>query len=135
LGLITGVTLKLAPLPRDRVSLIVPAENPASGLTWGVQLVPLCLVTSGLLLVEGTTIPGISAPYALTVTAKALWKNVSKELEQAERQPAQVTAPKAFRPDQVIANEIWQNWLADSEGDMMRLGISPGDLSGMAANL
>jgi D-lactate dehydrogenase (cytochrome) len=135
LGLITEVTLKLAPLPRSRVSLIVPADNLASGLAWGTQLMPLCLVTSGLLLVEGTAIPGISAPYALIFTAEGIWENVSEELDQAERQLVQATAPEGFRSDQVVANDIWQKWLADSHGVLMRLGMSPSGLPGATTSL
>ena len=96
---------------------------------------PLCLVTSGLLLVPGAVVPEISAPYALIFTAEGIWENVNEELDQAERQLNRAGAAKVFRSDQVVANDIWQNWLADSQGFLMRLGVSPGDLPGVATSL
>ena len=57
LGLIADVTLKLAPLPRVRASLIAPLDDLERGLACGARLLRVCLNASALLLVRPPTTP------------------------------------------------------------------------------
>ncbi|MGE5224253.1 MAG: FAD-binding oxidoreductase, partial [Omnitrophica WOR_2 bacterium] len=75
LGLLTEITFKLAPLPRKRLSLVVPVDELKTGLEWGKHLLKTCLVASALILVGQ---PGISgkSPYQLIYTAEGTAEDV-----------------------------------------------------------
>ncbi len=82
LGLITDISLKLLPLPRSRVSLVVPVETLSEGLTLGSKLLRVCLVASALLLCKGCQVAGVTTPYALIYTAEGVAEDVAAELAQ-----------------------------------------------------
>ncbi len=82
LGLITDVTLKLMPVSRTRLSLIVPVDDPGCALACGARLLPICLTASALLLCSGAMVPGSPAPYALVYTAEGMHYDVAAEMAQ-----------------------------------------------------
>ncbi|MFC2054811.1 FAD-binding protein, partial [Chloroflexota bacterium] len=136
LGLITEATLKLAPMPRDRASLVVPVEDLELGLQWNHELLRLCLVASALLLCKG--VEGLSdAPYTLIYTAEGLAEDVAAELFQA-RDVLEVG--DAGRVDQNVTlsgSEVWGHWLQAGEKgsygvqkttSLVRVGVPPKDL-------
>ena len=129
LGLLTDITLKLAPLPRRRAGVIVPVDDLQTGLTWGRALLQLCLVSSALLLVEGAAAPGVSAPYALVFTAEGIPEDVAEELAAAEAVLRQHGAAVSRHGD-VSGSDIWRDWLVATAPTetLVRVGIAPGGL-------
>ncbi len=138
LGLITEVTLKLAPLPRARASLIAPVENLGRALEWATRLLRVCLTASALVLCQGC--PAYpDAPYTLIYTAEGLAEDVRAELAEARAllqtngaaDPAQVDAPSG--------SEAWATWLQSAEGQtsgyLARVGAAPKDLPGVVKDL
>ena len=53
LGLLCDVTLKLAPLPRQRRTLCVPVEDALQGLAWAQATASIWLTTAGVVLGQG----------------------------------------------------------------------------------
>lgn len=137
LGLITDVTLKLAPLPRMRASLVVPVDNVQHGLDWGARLLRVCLVSSALLLCHRCDVPGITTPYALVHTVEGVPEDVMAELAQARDVLAAAGATQVTQLDQLSGSEIWAAivgaQIAHSNGVVpvdttLRVGIAPKDL-------
>jgi len=136
LGLITEATLKLAPMPRDRASLVVPIEDLELGLQWNHELLRLCLVASALLLCKG--VEGLSdTPYTLIYTAEGLAEDVAAELFQARDVLEVGDAGRVDQNDTLSGSEVWGHWLQAGEkgsnGDqkttsLVRVGVPPKDL-------
>ena len=85
LGLICDVTLKLAPLPRQRRTIVVPVADPAVGLAWAQATAAIWLATAGVVLAQGVAMPGApAAPWLLAMTLEGLPEDVAEE-EQALR--------------------------------------------------
>ncbi len=136
LGLISELTLKLAPLPRWRTSLIVPTEDLELALKVGTQLVQVCLVASALLLCKGCEDLGEST-YHLIYTAEGYPENVSAELSQVRDvlNTHGITAIEQI--DSYSGSETWGNWIqakTSTNGmnnyhlQMVRFGIPPKSL-------
>ncbi len=68
LGLLTDVSLKLAPLPRARASLIVPFDSATEAMKCGQQLLRVRMVASALLVCKGCDAQGVRSPYAVIYT-------------------------------------------------------------------
>ena len=136
LGLITDVTLKLAPLPRARASLIAPVDDLADGLEWSMKLLQVCLVASSLLLCRGCD--GFSsAPFSLIYTAEGVPEDVAAELAQARNVLQASGAAGLVQMDQPSGSEAWMNWIragipnpayGGTLTSLIRLGIAPKDL-------
>lgn len=140
LGFLADVTLKLAPLPRARASLVVPVPDLAHGLAWGAPLVPLCLVASALLLCDAATLPdlGITAPYALIYTAEGLAADVAAELADVRATLARAGAPAPIAAPDLAGAERFATWLraALASGEpVLRLGVAADALPGLARQL
>jgi len=137
LGLLTEVSLKLAPLPRARASLVVPAESLADSLTNGASLLQLSLVASALLLCEGDLFPGLSSPFALVYTVEGLPDDVAAELAQARAVLRAKGVTHVIDADTPSGSEIWADWLArvSAPGDVVvRTGVAPKDLPRLVAD-
>lgn len=131
LGLLTEISFKLAPLPRARASLIVPAESLSAGLANGASLLRVSLVASALLLCHGSLFPGLSSPYAVVHTAEGLPEDVAAELAQARAVLQADGAIRLIDEDAASGTEIWADWLAhvSAGGDIVvRAGVAPKDL-------
>ncbi len=137
LGLITDVTLKLAPVPRVRTSLVVPVELIERGLDWGARLLRGCLVASSLLLVghwameEGplSTIGGDAASF-LIYTVEGLTEDVYAELDQAQTILRKAGAPLPLVSATLAGSDVWATFIrtvAATDG-AMRIGVAPGKL-------
>jgi D-lactate dehydrogenase (cytochrome) len=135
LGLIADVTLKLAPLPRARATLLVPVGDLGRGLDWGARLLRVCLSASALLLCRDSTVAalhGSSAPYTLIYTVEGLPQDVAAELAQAQGALRAAGAPPATQLEIPSGSDIWASWLgARGAEPALRLGVAVKDLPGM----
>ena len=149
LGLIADVTLKLAPLPRARASLIAPVEDIGRGLEWGVQLLQLCLNASALLLIRSTTNdqPPATGAFdwssvvsrrssALIYTAEGSPEDVRAELAEVHSALQIHGASEIIEVETPSGSDIWAGWLAAAPSDVsgsqnaitLRVGTAPRDL-------
>jgi D-lactate dehydrogenase (cytochrome) len=136
LGLILDATLKLAPLPRARASIIAPVGDLKRGLAIGSKLLRICLAASGLLLCRGCDIPGSSKSYALIYTAEGMPEDVNAELAQARAVLQSDGIGNLAQLDAPSANDAWADFLsAKSDAVTLRAGVAPKDLAAFVASL
>ncbi len=137
LGLLADVTLKLAPLPRVRASLVVPVDSLNHALEWGTHLRRICLVASALLLVGNWTptlagqLPGTAdTRYYLIYTAEGLAEDVETELGQAQQTLQKVGVTDVQIIDTPVGSDIWAAFLqsATAAGSTTRVGVPAKDL-------
>lgn len=139
LGLVTEITLKLAPLPRKRLSLVVPVDDIKTGLEWGKRILKTCLVASALLLVKQ---PGKSSqsPYQLIYSAEGLPEDVDTELSQVKMMLQAGGAREISQVDEPTGSETWADWIHTMmenpdrykpSGFIARMGLPPKLLSSM----
>jgi D-lactate dehydrogenase (cytochrome) len=144
LGVLTEVTLKLMPLPRARLSLVLPVNADQNGptalqraLDWGAHLTRVRLATSALLLCRGADVaahlPHVAeAPYVLIHTMEGLPEDVAAERDEAQRVLAQEGAPPPYRADELSGNDIWGEIVRGSSTAptaLLRVGVPPGELA------
>jgi D-lactate dehydrogenase (cytochrome) len=134
LGLLTDVSLKLAPLPRARASLIVPFDMAAAAMKCGQQLLRVCLVASALLVCKGCNIEGVCAPYTLVYTAEGVAEDVKAELAQARAALEACNAPRPVEAPGFSGSEVWAAWTA-SATDLARTGAPVKELSALVGEL
>ncbi|MFL5806826.1 MAG: FAD-binding oxidoreductase [Roseiflexaceae bacterium] len=139
LGLIADVTLKLAPLPRARATLVVPVGDLGRGLDWGARLLRVCLGASALLLCRDATIAalhGASAPYTLIYTAEGLPQDVAAELAEVQSGLTAAGAPAAIQIEISSGSDIWASWLgARGAEPTLRMGLAVKELPGILRSL
>jgi glycolate oxidase subunit GlcD len=132
LGLIAEITLKVAPLPRRRRSLLVPVENLEQGLAWGQRCLPLALVASSVLLSRGLPLPAVSqAPYWLSYTAEGLAEDVEAELELVRAALRAEKAPEPIQVEDFAGTQLWRLLLGETlrARVKIRCGLPPKDLA------
>jgi D-lactate dehydrogenase (cytochrome) len=144
LGVLTDITLKLVPLPRARLSLVLPITTDKDGATalqraldWGAHLTRVRLATSALLLCRGADVaahlPQVAgAPYVLIHTMEGLPEDVAAERDEAQRVLTQVGAPPPHRADELSGNDIWGEIVRGSgaaSATLLRVGVPPGELA------
>ncbi len=143
LGLISEVTLKLAPLPRRRSSLIVPLENLDSGLALAARLLPLCLNASALLLCSGCSELS-SAPFHLIYTAEGLAEDVRAEMDEVNRALQACGASGLQTVSAPSGTEVWRNWLrlaaphparGAARAAVVRAGVPPHQMASLMQSL
>jgi D-lactate dehydrogenase (cytochrome) len=145
LGLITDVTLKLAPRPRTRVTYVVPVDTIHRGLAWGQALLRVALVASSVLLIRADEVPEVDAPYTLCYTAEGISQDVQAELAEVRATLARLGAPPPIIlsrretqsdfedvGDRGGTRDIWADWMgtADAPLPLVRVGLPPKDLRG-----
>ncbi len=141
LGLLTDVSLKLAPLPRRRASLVIPFDALADGLACGQRLLQVCLVASALVLCKGCDAAGVTAervdaPYVLIYTVEGMPQDVAAELGQARAVLAGCNVPRVHQVDALSGSDLWANWLAAVDAaKSLRAGVAAKDLPAFAAEL
>lgn len=144
LGLIADVTLKLAPVPRMRTSLIVPLEHIERGLVWGAQLLRGCLVASSLLLVghwameEGPlSAVGDESVSFLIYTVEGLAEDVNAELAQAHRILRKAGAPLPLVSTTLAGSDVWATFICTitATDGAMRIGVAPRQLPSLLATI
>ncbi len=134
LGLLADVSLKLAPLPRARESLIVPLDSVQEGMRWGRVLLRVCLVASALVLCSGSCVPRVSAPYALIYTAEGMPEDVAAEMAQAEAVLRAAGAHPSRQSEAPSGSELWAEWLgAAGPALTVRAGVAPKDMARLVA--
>jgi len=127
LGLITDVTFKLSPFPRERTTLIVPVKDLKSGLALGNKLLRVCLIASSLILFKDSKIA--SEPYTIAYTAEGLPEDVQAELTQVRVVLKSEGFTELNRVDVSSGNEMWADWMnKTSTGTILRMGVAPKDL-------
>ncbi len=133
LGVLTDVSLKLAPLPRARATLIVPVETLAQGLKWGGALLRVALVASSLLLCHGCDLPGVKSAYALIYTAEGVSEDVAAELAQARSALQAAGAAGLTQLDAPSGSEVWAAHLAaiPAGTTLTRAAVPVKDLAGL----
>ncbi len=137
LGLITGLSLKLAPLPRARASMIVPVDSLAQGVALGGVLLPVCLVASALLLCRGCDLTGASSPYALIYTAEGMPEDVAAELAQVRTVVRAAGITVLAEVDEPSGSDVWAARLGAvlSSETSLRAGVPPKDLPRLLVDL
>ncbi len=140
LGLLTEVSLKLAPLPRARASMIIPVASLAEGLTRGQRLLRVCLVASSLLLCQRCDLPGLSSLHALIYTVEGMAEDVTAELAEVRAMLQADGATGLMQVDSPSGSQAWADWLASSSprGEpslVVRAGVAPKDLPTLVIDL
>ena len=138
LGLLTEVSLKLAPLPRSHASMIIPVASLAQGFTLGQELLRVCLVASALLLCRGCHFPGVSSPLVLIYSVEGMAEDVVAELAQVHELLRAHDVKGQIQSDASSGSETWAEWLVTSKagGDRVaRAGVAPKDLPKLLIDL
>lgn len=132
LGLLTEVTLKLTPLPRAQRTLAVPVGDLQTGLAWAQQLMQGLLVASGVVLVEGLTLPSLPAtPYTLLLTAEGMAEDVETELEESAALLGRVGAAQPVEMRIPTATAAWADFVGGTTAEqlLVRVGVPPKTLT------
>ncbi|NJN82089.1 MAG: FAD-binding oxidoreductase [Caldilineaceae bacterium] len=126
LGLLTDLTFKLAPLPRERRTLCVPLAHRDQGIRLSRQVLALASAASGILLADGVEIAGLAeAPHSLLYSAEGLAEDVAAELEQVGNRLRREGAPLVVEVE-TAADAIWSGFLGEAPQDQMlaRTGVA-----------
>lgn len=137
LGLITELTLKLAPMPRKRESVVASLDCLDQGLKIGTGLLKTCLVGSAVLLCRGFDLPGVSSEYALIYTAEGHPEDVCAEVEKVQKMVLTNHANSIRTDGEFSGSQAWQNWLAEGPADLplLRAGVRGRDLGHLLTEL
>jgi D-lactate dehydrogenase (cytochrome) len=152
LGLIADVTLKLAPLPRARASLIAPLDDIERALACGARLLQVCLNASALLLIQPTTnderpttedtsdsLSLVVGRWSLVYTAEGLPEDVAAELAEAREVMLSAGIAEITEVDQPSGSQIWAGWLrvalAEAGEAVVRAGVATKDLPALLRSL
>jgi FAD/FMN-containing dehydrogenase len=147
LGLIAEATLRLAPLPRARRSLVAPVTKLGDGLDWGMALLGVCLTASALALCRGADAGLEGARYALVYSAEGHPEDVEAELAEARDLLAARGARGVVERDESGGNQVWTDWLriampvtntpetGKAKRSLARIGVPPGELPAMMADV
>jgi D-lactate dehydrogenase (cytochrome) len=152
LGLIADVTLKLAPLPRARASLIVPLDELERAIACGARLLRVCLNASALLLVRPPTAdhrPTTGATgdfsslvvgrWSVVYTAEGLPEDVAAELAEAREVMRSEGIAEIMQVDEPSGSQIWADWLGDAPAEIgasvVRAGVVAKDLPALLRSL
>ncbi len=135
LGLITEVTLKITPLPRKRVSLVLPCDDLTAGLESGKGLLQKCLTASALLLCDGTGL--VDTPLALVYTLEGLTEDIDAEISQVDQALQDMGINrKPTILDGISGSELWEKWIlqglaatsVEEPASLFRIGLPPAKL-------
>ncbi len=129
LGLITDVTFKLSPRPRERTTYAISVNNLLRGVAWCKRLMRGALVASSVLLCRNCPLPGVDSDYVLLYTAEGLPEDVQTEIAEV-REALQETLPPTMVGIAQSGNDVWAAWMRTppAHGFMLRLGFAPKDL-------
>ncbi|NJP07504.1 MAG: FAD-binding protein, partial [Chloroflexaceae bacterium] len=129
LGLITEVTLKLAPIPRARATLILPVEHVQHGVQIGMRLRQQALIASAVLLVRGSPIPtGKPTPYQLLYTCEG---PATQDVHTAIAQACAIAREEGATGvvfDNPSGSLLWSQMIGSWHPDVLvlRMGLPPG---------
>ncbi len=142
LGLLCDVTLKLAPLPRARATLVALPRRMAHALEIGASLLQNSLVASAVLVLEiaddGAWMPDIPValarrPATLVIyTVEGMAEDVAAELDLA-RGMLRATDVPAVQIDAPAGSDVWAAFIrASGAHDMLvRAGVAPKDVGAL----
>jgi D-lactate dehydrogenase (cytochrome) len=135
LGLIADVTLKLAPRPRARRTLLVPVDDLAHGLECAERLLPHALLASAIVLARAggaeLGIEGWTSPYVIAYTAEGMPGDVAEELKRAGSALQAVHAAQAAPVEFLTGTDVWAAALKNATADSMilRAGVTSENLA------
>lgn len=131
LGLITGVTLKLTPLPRSRRTLLIPVDDLERGLILAGRMRSMALVASAILICKDCDIPNAPrSPYTIVYTAEGLPEDVRAELDQVLQVVRAGGLSEPIEAGDVSGTDIWVRLLGNSRGALqVRVGVAARDLA------
>jgi len=132
LGLLTELTLRLAPLPLSRRSLQVPVNDLVQGIAWGKAILQQAVISSGVVLAPQPA--EREARYALIYTAEGHPADVRAELAIIRRVLLDSGASSIEETDAISATGEWERFLAQSPVDsrqsfLARVGVPPSSLT------
>jgi D-lactate dehydrogenase (cytochrome) len=135
LGLLCDVTLKLAPLPRARATLVALPESLERALDLAARLLKVCLSASALLITNAPA-PGLpnfgASPFVVVYTAEGHPADVTAELAEARGvlRNEGVTGVQLEAP---AGSDLWATWVAAAApGEpLARAGVAPKDLAAL----
>ena len=141
LGLITEATLKLAPIPAVRSSLVIPISDRQQGLSLGMRLLPVCMHSSALVLTHSAVLPDIaqSSAYVLIATVEGNAQDVEVELGEMQAVLRQAGVFHATLTQAVDGTTVWGEWMrhviADTSRPCMRYGVGISALPSLLGEL
>jgi D-lactate dehydrogenase (cytochrome) len=138
LGVLTDATLKLTPLPRSQRTLATPVAGLGQGVEWALQLLPHLLVTSGVVLAQGESGPGLaSAPFTLLITAEGIPEDVEAELTEVAAALTQLGAGQPVEVTPLTASEQWGCVLRNTQPEslLVRIALPVKELAGYVGQL
>ncbi len=127
LGLLADVTLKLLPEPRARRTFALPVDEMTAGLAWAAATVPAWLISAGVILVQGATLPGLLGDMVLVFTLEGLVDDVAAEWAEIATLLDEAGAPAPVAVNDVTADGLWADFVARHE-TVARIGLPPGRL-------
>jgi len=132
LGLIIDITLKLSPLPRARVTVVVHFDSVEHGLSCGVGLLRICRVASALVLCHHCYNTAVTASYALVLTIEGLKEDVDAELDEARSVLLAEQVTMVVTNEAISGNELWAEWVRSTPPGvtLLRMGVAPKELPG-----
>jgi D-lactate dehydrogenase (cytochrome) len=139
LGLIADVTLKIAPQPRARKTLLVPVDDRARGIEIAERLLSGALVASAVLIAPTrdwrVEIRDWRAPFVLVYSAEGIREDVETEIANVR---AGLRALNAETPveSEMSGAEIWTGALESAlhgENIIARAGVPVKDLANFVA--
>jgi D-lactate dehydrogenase (cytochrome) len=126
MGLVTGVTFQLFPLPRCQTTLSVEVEGLADGLRRGQQLAGRALNASSILLCRTGE---ADAAYTLHYTVDGLEEDAAAEMAEVRALLGDTgdPSPEAGQPGSLL----WGAWIEATPEDatLVRIGLPPGALA------
>ena len=128
LGLIVDATLKIAPQPRTRRSLLIPVNGLKQGMEWAQACLAVALVSTGIVFGRlRHSLPVEAAPYILAYSAEGLPEDVQCELELVKTRLAELEAPVPVETDGLAALDLWIQTLASGSDKQLslRVGLPP----------
>jgi D-lactate dehydrogenase (cytochrome) len=126
LGVITEVSIKIAPIPRASWTLALPFERIEDGLRIGSELLKTSLVASSILLCHKIENPDWKSRNILLYSLEGSQEDVEAEILAVRGilQNMQIEDPDRLS---VSGTDLWANWIKGNVEDdtLLRVGIPP----------
>jgi glycolate oxidase subunit GlcD len=113
LGLLCDVSLKIASLPREQRTILIPVQTMEQGIQLGQQLIKVALVASAIVLCKGEALPELYSndSYVLVYTAEGLPEDVQAELVQVRDFLVSLQTPSILEAERITGSQLWADIL------------------------